>query len=75
MLDVYNKRNNVIKQGKFINKTYEYFYNNSTDYNKQYYLDILDPDKRIQDLQEYITNRKRIRFAGYTGLPFKNLST
>lgn len=60
-----DNRNQVMPFGKLKHRTYNAFYKESTDFHKQYYLNIQNPDNEIMQIADYIKKRDCLRVAGY----------
>jgi len=65
LLSVIDNRKNLMPCGKYKGRTFNYFYNNSTSYHKQYFMDIQNPGIKLTPLLEYIHHLSRLSDAGY----------
>jgi hypothetical protein len=65
ILSVAENRKQVMPCGKYKHKTFNYFYNNSTHYHKQYSMNISNPDIQLKRVQEYVYNMFQLSQAGY----------
>ena len=65
ILSVADNRKQVMPCGKYKHSTFNYFYNNSTPYHKQCFMNISNPDIQLKHVQEYVYNMFQLSQAGY----------
>ena len=65
ILYMIDHRKNNIHVGKYKNESYQYFYEKSTAFHKNYFQRIESPDDNIQSIVEYIDNSNLLHSRGY----------